>query len=768
MSRCRDVRIESLLYAYELDLLNEPERREVEIHLLECEDCFARVEKFEIAAKLILHDREVQDAVRDEADEPAPAARGSLIGNLLGVVGRRPTLRMIPAAVLVAAIALFLILHPWHIEFNPAQEAVAEENRLAVIQFENLADAGDSTRLGEIATNLLITGLSESHYITVISSMRLNLILKTIGLQGVRKADMTVVSQLASRTGARWVLTGSILQTQPHLVISAQTISAEGGDVIASQQIVGQPGEDIFALTDRLVRVIKKDLRLPAAAYEEPDRRVADITTHSATAYLYYLEGLEYCDKLYNDEAIACFLKAVEYDSTFAMAYLELARLKSSEYIKLAVKYSAKAGQREQYLIQCFQVQFSGDKSKFMAMLQEMLRRYPDDEDALIELGRYNLLLRNCDDAVMYLRRLIAVNPGYKEAYNQLAYAYQYLNDFDNAIWAINQYITLAPNEPNPYDSRGDLYAYNGRLDKAIESYRRALDIKPEFTYSRIKLGNMYLFQREFGRAEECYRRIMRDGDSLQRGSGQSDVLNVAIVRGNFERALTFADDGLALVDSTIRGSATGLYKAMFHNQKARILALLGRCPEALQERNLALAAVHQSDSAKEDFRFVYLTAKCGDSVEAARMVKTLAATGGKADDQEFQYAYARGMERLAYGDSKEAVAYLQKAVYPGSTISDFNMHYYLGQAYLEAGRISDAVSEFERLVTVYSPDRRTESINSISLHYLLGIAYEQSQWYDRAGEQYRIFLDFWGNAYPVIPAVTDARNRLARLTSQS
>jgi len=67
-----------------------------------------------------------------------------------------------------------------------------------------------------------------------------------------------------------------------------------------------------------------------------------------------------------------------------------------------------------------------------------------------MELGRYSLLYRDCDDAVMYLRRLVTVNPGCAEAYNQLAYAYQYLNDFDNAIWAINQYITLAPMTPIP------------------------------------------------------------------------------------------------------------------------------------------------------------------------------------------------------------------------------------------------------------------------------------------------------------------------------
>jgi len=107
------------------------------------------------------------------------------------------------------------------------------------------------------------------------------------------------------------------------------------------------------------------------------------------------------------------------------------------------------------------------------------------------------------------------------------------------------------------------------------------------------------------------------------------------------------------------------------------------------------------------------------DSAGATRIIRNLEALSDKSYLRKYQYEFALGTERLAFGDNAGAITHLQNAVYPGSTTNDFNTHFYLGQAYLAAGRISDAVGEFERLLTVYSkiarPNRSIPSSCTIS-----------------------------------------------------
>ncbi len=80
-------------------------------------------------------------------------------------------------------------------------------------------------------------------------------------------------------------------------------------------------------MVDKLTTELKKDLSLPAQAGKEETPKVADVTTHSQEAYRYYLEGMEYNNKYYYAEAEKSFKKALEYDSTFAMAYYQLSTI---------------------------------------------------------------------------------------------------------------------------------------------------------------------------------------------------------------------------------------------------------------------------------------------------------------------------------------------------------------------------------------------------------------------------------------------------------
>jgi len=133
---------------------------------------------------------------------------------------------LIPAAIVIIAL-LVLVLRPWKLEISSRQEVVAQENKLAIMCFNNLADPGDSLMLGEIATNLLITDLSESEFLNVVSSQYLYDLLKQFGAKGSAIIDRNIASQIARKARARYMLLGKILKSAPYLELISKGVEID-------------------------------------------------------------------------------------------------------------------------------------------------------------------------------------------------------------------------------------------------------------------------------------------------------------------------------------------------------------------------------------------------------------------------------------------------------------------------------------------------------------------------------------------------------------
>ena len=676
---------------------------------------------------------------------------------------------LVPGSIIFILALLFLVLKPFKFEITPEEKAIAKENSLAIMYFENLVDREDNERLGEIVTNLLITGLSESQYLNVVSSQRLYDILKLLGKEGIKAIDKNVASQVATKAGAKWMLLGSILQVQPQIILTSQLVEVESGRVLSSQRITGESKEKIFSLVDRLTVQLKQDLSLPAQAQKEETPKVADVTTHSPEAYRYYLEGIDYFYKVYMVEAEKSFRKALELDSTFAMACYWLAVIKSGEEKKAlaakAVKYSDKVSQKEKYYIRCLEAGVSGNQTQEIRALEKIIEHYPEEKEAYFMLGAiYQLQLRDYKQAVDYLNKATQIDPLYKIAYNMLAYAYDEMGDFEKSIWAINKYISLAPDEANPYDSRADLYANNGKLDQAIESYKKALQIKPDFYSSLSKLGYMYLFKKDYAKADSCFKALSSSNEKFYRSAGRLFLSLIPLYQGKFEDALGLLDDGI-VADRMEQAegppnAAKHLYRAFTYEAKKNIGL-------ALKETEIAIDIYKRStpnDPVNMQDYYANLLAKSGKIKEAEEIAKVL-----KKNIQEnkptamYYYWLVLSAIEMAKGNANAAINYLEKA--DKEALSPlFHLRVFLAQAYLESGKIGEAVAMLEKALSRYDEYRVSIPTSAVKAYYLLGLAYEKSGWKAKAIENYEEFLDIWKNADPGIPEVADAKERLEKL----
>jgi len=671
---------------------------------------------------------------------------------------------IIPAILVFLAILLFFILKPFQVKISPQQEAIAQENSLAIMYFENIADPEDKDRFAQMITSLLITDLSESQYMRVVSRQRLYDILKLLGKEDLKVIDKTVASEVAKKAGVKWVLTGDILKTEPNIILTADISEAVTGKVIATQRVTGEVGEDLFSAVDKLSAQIKGDLSLPAQAEKEQDRPVADVTTHSPEAYRYYLEGVDNISKYYSSEAEESFKRALEFDSTFAMGYLWLSTLvggaQQKRMITKALEYSDKVSQKEKYYINARAADIEGNYSQAIKELEKLIDRFPDEKLAIMWLGEtYEYRLGRPEEAIPYFNRTIEIDPLYKDTYNALAYTYNKIGDFEKSIWAINKYIALAPDEANPYDSRADLYAYNGKVDQAIQSYRKALEIKPDFHMSLGKLGHMYLFKREYAKAESCYQRLSSSSEKDTRSEGRTYLAFIPVYQGKFEEALEVLNDGIA---ADRMEQAEGWANANKHWVKAYIyeekknldLALKG-CERGMEiwHRAFPNDIVYGRDS------YVQLLAENNDFKKAEEVVKALKKDIAEKDQSLMnRYWYAIGCVEFSKGNLEASLNNFEKSA---KDAPYFQVHYMLAKAYLKSGRLGEAVAEFEKALSRYDSYRAFVGIWAVKAHYLLGNAYEESGWSKKAIEQYEIFLDIWKDADPGIEEVEEARERL-------
>jgi serine/threonine protein kinase/predicted Zn-dependent protease len=677
---------------------------------------------------------------------------------------------IIPVSIIFIIALLFLIFKPFKFEIAPEKGAIAKENSLAIMYFENLKDPEDKDKIAQMITALLITGLSESpQYMQVLSSQRLYDILKLLGKEDLKVVDKTVASEVAKKAGVRWILTGKVLQTKPNVVLVSEISETASGKIKATQKVSGATGEDVFAVVDKLSPQIVRDLSLPEQAKKELEKPIADVTTHSPEAYRYYLEGIDYDNKLYSQEAIQSFEKALEFDSTFAMAYCQLALFNKDDerkrLIAKALEYSDRASQKERYYIRGWEARLSGNDDRAIKELQEIIKHYPDEKEAFYLLGSWQYDLDRTEESVHYLTRAIEIDSLYKLAYNKLAYVYNELGDFEKSIWAINKYISLAPNEPNPYDTRGDLYAYNGKLDQAIESYKRALEMKPDFYNSLRQLGHMYLYKREYAQAESYYQKLCSNTLKTIRSEGRLYLAYMLAYQGRFDSSLKVLDDGIVVdrVDK-IDGALTA-YK---HSLKSRIYQEKRNPDLALEEIEKGFEVwrrVYPDDKISIWDTYARLLAENKKFAEAEQAITVLKKEIGEDQTLMHSYWWAAGIIELEKGNLEGSITNLEKAAKATPFIG---YRFYLGKAYVEAGRLGEAVTEFEKLLSTYDINTVFNPIWVVKAHYLLGTAYEKSGWKAKAIEQYEEFLDIWKNADPGIPEVQDAKERLKKLKGKS
>ncbi|HKU63324.1 MAG TPA: protein kinase [Gemmatimonadales bacterium] len=198
--------------------------------------------------------------------------------------------------------------------------------------------------------------------------------------------------RVGRRLGAGSVVLGSAVGTGDRVRLAADFYSIDG-ERLGRAQVDG-PVDSVLTLVDRLSLALLRDVwrsREPLPAV-----RLASQTTDSIAALRAFLQGEQYYRRLAFDSAEQAYNRAVEVDSTFALAHFRRAltygwtggygSAASLEASAAGTRFAQRLQPRERRLLVGYRL-FDQGKPAAVDSFHSFLKEYPDDLDGWYLLG---------------------------------------------------------------------------------------------------------------------------------------------------------------------------------------------------------------------------------------------------------------------------------------------------------------------------------------------------------------------------------------------
>jgi len=233
---------------------------------------------------------------------------------------------------------------------------VSDAETIAVMPFN--VTGPDIEYMGEGMVDLLSTTLDGVEGISAVEPRTVLKQWRDGGGQG--GADLEGALDVANELDAGSVLLGSVVAVGGQVRLSAE-LHARDGSELARAQVEG-PSDSVLSLVDALSLDLTKEIWLSSEPV--PALRVAGLTTESLDAMQEYLVGERFYRRIMWDSAAAAFGRAVDLDSTFAMAHFRLASVlgwtgrfdgaTAPEAMANALRYAGRLPAKERSLVTAY------------------------------------------------------------------------------------------------------------------------------------------------------------------------------------------------------------------------------------------------------------------------------------------------------------------------------------------------------------------------------------------------------------------------------
>jgi DNA-binding winged helix-turn-helix (wHTH) protein/tetratricopeptide (TPR) repeat protein len=575
--------------------------------------------------------------------------------------------------------------------------------------------------------------LGQSPYLSILSERRVQETLAYMERPTEERVTGAVAAEVCQRCGVKAMLRGEIARLGGRYVIGLEAVNCVTGGPLAHVQETADSKEKVLEAISKASSGLRRNLGESVRSVQRYDVPLQEASTSSLEALKAYSLGRVQVNRGAQAEAITHFLRAVELDSSFASAYVELSLAygnllrddEANKYATKAFELRQRVSERERLDIESrYTTNATRDFLKTVETLQQWVRTYPRDPAP---------------------RR-------------RLAFRYQNLGQFEKALAEGREAIRLDPTHPGNYWA---LTLANLALNRSAEAKAAAEDAV-EHKHDNW-LTHFLLYEAAF---------VLGDADTMRRqvewakGQPEEHALvaaqaasaaffgRLAEARSIYRRAIELAARNDDNEHAAVYTAGQALIEASFGNHR--------------QARELAAKAL-AIDRARRVLVVAALTlARTGDRAQAGALAEELRQRLPKdLPVNAILLPAIRAEIGISRGQPARALDHLQAAL-PYEFVIELGYERNLtavearARALLAAGDGAGAAREFQKILDHRGlvPNHPAYALAHLGLARALLLAGDTA----KSRKAYEDFLALWKEADPDIPVLRQARSEYGKL----
>ena len=305
---------------------------------------------------------------------------------------------------------------------NESSGAGPRTTKDSIILADFVNHTGDSV-FDTTLNQALQIDLEQSPVINIVSQQHLVQSVKYLGKPEGTPVTPQIAREIGEREGVKAILTGTIVNLGKEYVITLSAQNTATGDEIVSEQAQAPDKEHVLDALGRAAASMRGKLGEDLESIKKLDTPFGQATTSSLEAFRAFALGDKAHSKSHDiPEAEGHYLRAVELDPNFAMAYARLGVVsinsgqvtKANNYFAKAYALSKNVSERERlYITGHYYQNVEGNLPKVIETLQEAIQAYPTQIENYINinvayqvLGQYEQGLPYAQKALNWIPRL--------------------------------------------------------------------------------------------------------------------------------------------------------------------------------------------------------------------------------------------------------------------------------------------------------------------------------------------------------------------------